>query len=77
MRSEYSETIIPATYTLRGDDALAVWWWSRDLPALTVPDEARETAYRLRQGHLREASAEPAQPDADDTPDGVLLYPLD
>lgn len=75
LQSEYSETVIPATYTLRGDDALAVWWWSRDLPALTVPDTAREAAYGLRPGQLRAAFAESAQFDDDDAPDSMQLYP--
>jgi len=76
LQSEYSETVIPATYTLRGDDALAVWWWSRDLPALTVPDAAREAAYGLRPGQLREVFAASAPPDDDGTPDSMQLYPL-
>jgi len=62
---------------IRGDDALAVWWWSRDLPALTVPDEAREAAYRLRPGQLRESATEPRSPDEADSPDDVPFYPLD
>lgn len=51
VRAKSDEAAIPATYTLVGDDALAVWWWSRDLPALGVPEAAREAANRLRPAH--------------------------
>jgi hypothetical protein len=63
LQSEYSDSVIPATYTLVGDDALAAWWWSRTLPPLTVPEEARAVADTLRPLHLRGAAPSSGWPD--------------
>ena len=66
VRVKADEAAIPATYTLVGDDALAVWWWARDLPPLGVPAEAREAARRLLPTYQLDERGAPIWPDDDD-----------
>lgn len=75
LQTEIGDAVVPATYTLVGDDALAVWWWSRDLPTLAVPAEAREAVSLLRPGQPPE-SAGSGQPDEEEVPDDEPFFRL-